>query len=57
MNTSMTTSLFVVLVNEGASNFFKASHWLRQGDPLSPLFFIVVMEALNKLLMRAKELE
>ncbi len=28
---------------------------MRQGDSLSPLLFVVVMEALNKLLMRAEE--
>ena len=28
---------------------------LRQGDSLSPLFFVDVMEALNKLLVRAEE--
>lgn len=39
----------------GSSLFFKSSRRLRQGDSLSPLLFLVVMEALHKLIERAKE--
>lgn len=45
------------MVNGGSSSFLKASKGLRQGDSLFPLFFIINMETLNKLLLRAKELE
>uniref|UniRef100_A0A2N9I8S1 Reverse transcriptase domain-containing protein n=1 Tax=Fagus sylvatica TaxID=28930 RepID=A0A2N9I8S1_FAGSY len=43
------------MVNGSSCGFFESSRGLRQGDSLSPLLFVVVMEALNKLLMRAEE--
>ena len=45
---------FVDLVNGGASEFFNVSRGIRQGFPLSPFLFILVVEALNLVVSQAK---
>ena len=41
---------FFILINGSPKDFFGSSRGLRQGDPLSPLLFVIVMEVLNRLL-------
>jgi hypothetical protein len=49
----VTSETFVVLVNGERSSFFHSGRGLRQGCPLSPLLFIMVMEGLNLLLKKS----
>jgi hypothetical protein len=51
----MSSVCFLVLVNGSPSRFFSSSRGLRQGDPFSPLLFLLVMEVLRRMLRRAKE--
>ena len=46
----ISTVKFSILINGSPSDFFGSSRGIRQGDPLSPLLFDVIMEALSRLL-------
>lgn len=46
---------FSCFINGSHSYLFKASWGLVQGDPLSPFFFTIVVEALNTLFRKAKK--
>ena len=53
MNECISTVKIAALVNGSPSPQFEPQRGLRQGDPLSPFLFNVVVEALNILFKRA----
>eukprot|EP00253_Pinus_taeda_P020087 PITA_20087 len=50
----ITSPTFSILINGSASPFFHSERGLRQGCPLSPLLFLLVMEGLSRLMESAK---
>ena len=46
----ISTVKFSILLNGSPSDFFGGTRGIRQGYPLSPLLFDIVMEALSRML-------
>jgi hypothetical protein len=44
------------LINGAPSSFFSSNRGLQQGDPLSPLLFVVVMEALSRMMVAIEDI-
>ncbi|KAL0328139.1 UNVERIFIED_CONTAM: Retrovirus-related Pol polyprotein from type-2 retrotransposable element R2DM [Sesamum calycinum] len=51
----VTTPTFSVCINGSAHGFFKGARGLRQGDPMSPYLFMLVMEVLYMILQQLIE--
>ena len=52
IRTCISTVQFSVLVNGSLADFFGSSRGLRQGDPLSLLLFLVMMEVFSRMVKR-----
>ena len=52
--TCISTVQFSVLINESLVDFFGISKGLKQGDPLSPMLFFIMMEVFSRMLRRVE---
>ena len=52
---SLSSVSFSLLINGVATTFFKSGRGLRQGFPLAPLMFLIVVEGLGRALLFAKD--
>ena len=50
----VSSAFFVLLVNVSPMDFFKGTHGIRQGYPLSLYIFLLIIEGLSPLLSKSK---
>ena len=50
----ISTIQFFVLINGSLADFFGSSRGLRQGDPLSPMLFLIMVEVFSRMLRRVE---
>jgi hypothetical protein len=51
----ISSATYAILINGEPSGFFNSGRGLRQGCPLSPLLFILIMEGLSLTLKKSQE--
>ena len=51
----ISTLRFFILINRGPSGFFASSRRVCQGDPLSPLLFVIMIEGLSRQMDKATQ--
>lgn len=49
---TVSTVSYKFLINGETTQYLQAKRWLRQGNPLSPLLFVIVMEYLHRPLQK-----
>ena len=52
----VSTAKFSIIINGSPEGFFQSQRGLRQGDPMSPILFLLAMEGLNYMVRKANEL-
>ena len=55
MRVCLSSTSFAILVNGSAKGWIKASRGLRQGGPLSPFLFTLVVDVLSRMIFRAEK--